>query len=330
MTYNRAQAIARANASRTYPRGMCYKWTREQFGIPSIGDRDGDGDADAVDGWKAARRRHPGDRHPPPGVPVFWSGGSNGHGHAAITKPAGVRSIDANGFGNVGTVDLGWFERNWGLTYLGWSEDLGGVPIPLGPVPDDWNHAQHLTPYRDGNGRAGILKAAKRHGNAKAIDLDFQRSRDGIWVNIHGAIPGREGFRYTAASVRAGVPKWKQGRLVSRRVSALTWAVLRTLRTRDGQGLLNGGQALALCAKHGVRVEAEPKFTPTQAQLDRLARHARKLNGANWRNRVQLKRLTTIPGWQLTVARAHQAGFIPFVLRVDNPANVPHYAHYRK
>ena len=133
MTYTRREAVARALRSTTYPVGMCYRWTREMFGMPAVGDRDGDGDADAVDGWKAATRKHPGDRKPPGGVPVFWSGGSKGHGHAAITTLDGrVRSIDtgAGGFGTVGTVDLGWFERHWGLKYLGWAEDLGGVTIP--------------------------------------------------------------------------------------------------------------------------------------------------------------------------------------------------------
>ncbi|UUW92666.1 hypothetical protein [Pimelobacter simplex] len=137
MSATRSQAIARALASRSYPRGMCYRWTREMFGLPAVGDVDRDGDADAVDGWKAAKRWHLLDRKPPAGVPVFWSGGSAGHGHAAITVPGGVRSIDVGptGFGSVGTVPLDWFERHWGLTYLGWSEDLGGVTIPTDPQP---------------------------------------------------------------------------------------------------------------------------------------------------------------------------------------------------
>lgn len=137
MTYTRAQAVARAMKSTTYPIGMCYRWTREQFGLPAVGDRDGDGDADAVDGWKAAQHRHPGDRNPPAGVPVFWSGGSRGHGHAAISLGGGkIRSIDAAGAGHVGTVSLGWPESAWGLHYLGWSEDLGGALIPTDTAPE--------------------------------------------------------------------------------------------------------------------------------------------------------------------------------------------------
>lgn len=130
MPATRQQAIENALISSTYPVGMCARWTREQFGIGALGDFDGDGDADAVDMWKAARSKHADDPHPPAGVPVFWSGGSKGHGHAAISLPGGrIRSIDRPQFGLVGTVPLADIEQSWGLTYLGWSDDLYGNEI---------------------------------------------------------------------------------------------------------------------------------------------------------------------------------------------------------
>lgn len=134
--YNRSQVVARANESKTYGFAMCYKWVRTMVGAPAVGDVDGDGDADAVDGWKAAKYKHPGDRKPPAGVPVFWSGGRSGYGHAAISLGNGkIRSTDAGGREVNATVDLSWPERNWGMKYLGWSEDLGGKKIPLPPKP---------------------------------------------------------------------------------------------------------------------------------------------------------------------------------------------------
>ncbi|NUR07699.1 MAG: hypothetical protein HOQ45_11910 [Nocardioidaceae bacterium] len=137
MVINREEAVKRALASTDNEPGGCYKWTRTQFGSPAVGDYDGDHDADAVDGWKATRRKHPGDRNPPRGVPVFWSGGSNGYGHAAVSLGGGkIRSTDAGGRGKVATVDLAWPERAWGLTYLGWSDDLAGVTVPLPPKPE--------------------------------------------------------------------------------------------------------------------------------------------------------------------------------------------------
>jgi hypothetical protein len=132
MTYTRREAIERAALADAYPVGYCAKWTREQYGIPSSGDADGDGDVDAVDAWKRAAGKHPGDKFPPPGVPVFWSGGRKGYGHIAISWPNGrIRGTDSPTAGRIGTVDLEWVSRNWGLTYVGWAEGLSGVMIPV-------------------------------------------------------------------------------------------------------------------------------------------------------------------------------------------------------
>jgi hypothetical protein len=134
---SRAQAVVNALRSTTYAVGMCARWTREQFGIQALGDFDGDGDADAVDMWKACKLKHPGDRNPPAGVPVFWSGGSSGHGHAAVAFAGQrCRTIDRPAPGRVSTVPLSEIERAWGLTYLGWSADLYGHVIPaVAPDP---------------------------------------------------------------------------------------------------------------------------------------------------------------------------------------------------
>lgn len=134
--YNRAQAALRAERNTTNLPGLCQKWTRQLFGAPAVGDRDRDGDSDAIDGWKSEPEefRHFGDRNPPRGVPVAWAGGSRGHGHRAISLGnRRVRSIDING--RVGTVDLDWFSRNWGMRYLGWSETMSGLYIPKPVLP---------------------------------------------------------------------------------------------------------------------------------------------------------------------------------------------------
>lgn len=134
MVYNREEAARRAEAARTNDPYTCQLWTRTIFGAPSVGDFDKDGDSDAVDGWKHATKKHAGDRTPPRGVPVAWSGGSKGYGHRAVSLGNGkVRSTDAPSLAKVGTVDLNWFEKNWGLKYLGWSEDISGLLIPLPP-----------------------------------------------------------------------------------------------------------------------------------------------------------------------------------------------------
>jgi len=135
--YNREQAAQRAEASHTNSPGTCQLWTRTMFGAPSAGDRDHDGDADAVDGWRSEplHAKHE-DRNAPRGTPVAWAGGAHGFGHRAISLGNGmIRSTDAGGSGKVATVSLNWVEQHWGLRYLGWSETMTGLAIPLPPKP---------------------------------------------------------------------------------------------------------------------------------------------------------------------------------------------------
>lgn len=131
MPVSRQQAVVNALRVTTYPVGMCARFAREQYAIPALGDADGDGDADAVDMWKACRIRNAADLNPPAGVPVFWGGGSEGHGHAAVSLGNGsVRSIDRPSSGRVASVPISEISRVWGLPYLGWTEDLYGHEIP--------------------------------------------------------------------------------------------------------------------------------------------------------------------------------------------------------
>jgi len=128
--FSRQQAVANARASRTNTPRFCAQWTRVCFGVGALGDFDGDGAADAEDMWKASKKRHPGDKNPPAGVPVFWGGGSADNGHAAVSLGNGmIRSTDAGGSGVVATVSINFPTEKWGMPYLGWTEDLYGNDI---------------------------------------------------------------------------------------------------------------------------------------------------------------------------------------------------------
>ena len=134
---NAKQAIVNArHQSEAGPRGVtgtCLVMVRTAYGIPAAGNANQDGDADAFDAWFRSQHQHR-ETDPariPRGVPVFWEGGSEGHGHVAI----------ATGFnGNCWSTDIkrdGFFDRcrisqihaDWGLTLLGWTEDLNGVRV---------------------------------------------------------------------------------------------------------------------------------------------------------------------------------------------------------
>ena len=108
-------------AQRTNRVGMCLWETQEAFQTnhwyPS-----------AIEQWNNARDKHPGDRTPPYGAPVYWRGGK--YGHIAIYVGDGmVRSTDAGGAGRMGTVPIDWFKSHWGYDYLGWTGDIGGKKI---------------------------------------------------------------------------------------------------------------------------------------------------------------------------------------------------------
>lgn len=137
MVYSPKEIVERALASKAFPKNQCQKWTRTMIGAPSAGDLDGDGDADAVDGWLSEPdwAKHHLDRNPPEGAPVAFSGGSAGYGHRAISLGDGkIRSTDMNGSryapGVVGTTTIEAIEARMGVHYLGWSETMTGLKIP--------------------------------------------------------------------------------------------------------------------------------------------------------------------------------------------------------
>lgn len=142
MLLNREQAAKRAENYTKFGTGMCQLWTRTVFGAESAGDQDGDGDADAVDGWRIepSAHKHFGDRNPPRGVPVSFNGGSRGFGHRAISLGNGrIRSTDMRGSayvpGVVGDTTIRDIERAMGVNYLGWSNTITGKLIPMPPPP---------------------------------------------------------------------------------------------------------------------------------------------------------------------------------------------------
>jgi hypothetical protein len=102
---------------------LCLAFVRTMFGLPVR-------EPTAVAAWNSAQYRHPADVDPPAGVPVFWSGGVTGAGHVAVSLGGGwIISTDLPAAGYVSEVPLSWVQAQWGLTYLGWTEDLEGVRV---------------------------------------------------------------------------------------------------------------------------------------------------------------------------------------------------------
>lgn len=132
-------ALANARKQRTNKVGMCQSVTRTWFDAPSAGDQDGDGDADAKDGWlsEPVSARVPGDRNPPKGAPLYFEkNGGKGFGHRAISTgdKSGTRSIDMSAGkyapGKTGSATIEQIEKAMGVKYVGWSRTITGHAIP--------------------------------------------------------------------------------------------------------------------------------------------------------------------------------------------------------
>lgn len=173
MTINTSkQAIAEALGQTKNVVGTCQMTVRNWFNAPSAGDQDGDGDADAIDGWLSepvSARRY--DRTPPAGKPVaFKNADGSGFGHRALSLPDGkFRSTDFDTTtqrykaGVVGTANsLSALERSMGLVYLGWSLTIDGFPIPEPIKP----------PARE------VFRRRFGHASLEVFDTDRQHTHD--------------------------------------------------------------------------------------------------------------------------------------------------------
>jgi hypothetical protein len=127
---NADQAVRNANGYTRCDPGYCLKYTRTWLEIPS-------GASDAIEAWNNATHKHAESKnakdaqHPPRGAPVFWKGGTSGHGHIALAVDNdNGRSTDTPSSGVVDTRPGDWWRNNWGMDYLGWTEDLNGIWIP--------------------------------------------------------------------------------------------------------------------------------------------------------------------------------------------------------
>lgn len=122
---NTAIERARAQVGDRYPAGWCLRWAASVFGVPGVGDWDGDGANDAEDFWKAAVARgqviettDPSEI--PAGSMVMWTGGSHDHGHAAVAIGDGhMISTDLPFRNSIGEVDIDLVRKAWGLKLVG-------------------------------------------------------------------------------------------------------------------------------------------------------------------------------------------------------------------
>ena len=117
------------HASRDWS-GWCLVFVRSCFGVSALY-------SSATQAWQQAKYRHPTTDAAsiPRGVPVFWTGGSHGFGHIALSRGDGT--CWTTDFVRAGQVDVARIDAigpGWGLTLVGWTEDVNGVKVYEQPV----------------------------------------------------------------------------------------------------------------------------------------------------------------------------------------------------
>lgn len=183
-------ARKQSNTGPRFGANQCLLRVRQAYGAPAIGDFDGDRSADAEDGWKAAKRKHPtsNPNEIPAGVPIWWTGGSNDNGHVAISLGNGrCISTDIRRTGWFDECDVDQIRRRWGLQLVGWSEDINGVTVYTPPPRKAPKKQPKLTRIQTAHNALAVA-----HYNLRGIQLDAQNK-------------GLRGYAALAASARVPV-----------------------------------------------------------------------------------------------------------------------------
>lgn len=105
--------------------GLCLAFTRDDFAVAAL-------HSSAINAWNASPTQHPGDRNPPPAVPVwFWT--ASPYRHVAFHTGGGQVVSTYNDDVRV-YASLAEVERVFGGPYMGYAYDINGVTIYY---PDD-------------------------------------------------------------------------------------------------------------------------------------------------------------------------------------------------
>ena len=308
-----SQAIDRAKGQTRNEPGTCQYNVRTWFNAPSAGDRDGDRDADANDGWLAEPKsaRHVGDRNPPRGRPLYFKGGSRGFGHRALSGVDSVFSTDmynnrykagyTSRVTGTSTSDaIAKIEHAMGVTYVGWSDTIDGYPIPkeapvlVRPkrVPARMKLDVHLDPKKYMNYHHAVLNLKP----GQRIDLDTQPSKSGTGFALHWGTVGKNHLHDPKGLIR-----------LTRRIDSLTNAEIRRLRGPNGERVFGIVHLLKEVHARNAEAEVECKKVISVKEIKRWLSHE-EVRALRKAGNFQIKALASMSNVVTKLANAHAAG----------------------
>jgi ribonucleoside-triphosphate reductase len=164
--------------------GQCLATTRKYYNVASKYGT-------AFLSWQAADHKHFSDdgRDAPRGAPVWWTGGSSGAGHVAISVGGGVcLTTDWKRPGKIDYAHINDITTAWGLDYKGWTREINDVVVWRPRPPRDVVHLRNLRPGERNEdvlkvkhalhqkGYTGFLVTSNKYGNGiKRAYAKFQK-----------------------------------------------------------------------------------------------------------------------------------------------------------
>lgn len=135
--------------------GLCLMTVRQYYGV-------GAGVPTAAASWAMSdhKRRVASGVDCPRGTPVYWTGGSHGAGHIAISTGGGnCFSTDWKEAGRIDRARIDDITSHWGLNFQGYSFEVNGVQVwkPAGPIG-----TVHLSNLKPGKRNKDVLLLKKR------------------------------------------------------------------------------------------------------------------------------------------------------------------------
>lgn len=236
---------------------QCQRFVRTAIGA-------GGGARSASIAWSEADYKHAGDRNPPAGALVYWTGGSKGFGHAAIS----------DGKGNIYTTHVGGRVRLMPLSsldggklrYEGWSEDTNNVRVPglkagtamtAAPARGDTSTSTNTT--------TGPSSSVRFDVGPEATKLDEKElaSRYGVQAAFYNSDPSlkklieqatKEQWSEQRFQAELTNTPWYQKHTASQR----TWQALVTSDPREANLRVNQAQDQVTTAAQGLGIDMDP------------------------------------------------------------------------
>lgn len=136
--------------------GQCLATVRQYYGVAA-------GFPTAASSYEAAAHKYPSNdgRDAPRGAPIWWTGGSHGAGHVAISVGGGIcLSTDWARPGKIDYARINEITARWGLDYKGPTQEINRVVV-WEPQPSAPRGQVHLGNLKPGLRNDDVLKIKK-------------------------------------------------------------------------------------------------------------------------------------------------------------------------